>query len=194
MGMRKETHIAFTLMISSIILLYEIKLGIDYARMIIHIFVCGLGGVIPDFDTKFKHRVLLHNLWALLIISIMLWIFITPFDPLLPIYFIAGYLSHLLLDSLTVRGVKWFYPFGYLSGSVVTNSLSDKFIGYVSFVASLILLTYVNYVSMVKGYIPINLSEVLFGTTTELLTLMVSGFLSFLILMVIFSLLKAIRV
>lgn len=191
--MRKETHIAFALMISSLIGLYEIKVNYDYLRVILHIFVCGLGGILPDFDIKFKHRVLLHNIWVLSLLAFSLWYIFRTIDPFIPVYVIAGYVSHMLLDSLTIRGVKWFYPLGYMSGPVITNSFKDKLLGIISFVVAVLAFSYITYVFIVEKEILPNLIFTFPNLSPDTLTFILSIPISFSILLFILSILKIIK-
>ncbi len=61
----------------------------------------------PDYDIAYKHRKLLHNVFALGIVTI-LTSFISTYFALAAM---ISYLSHLLGDMMTVRGVALFYPF-----------------------------------------------------------------------------------
>lgn len=78
---------------------------------------CGLsaflGSIIPDLDLKYKHRVLLHNVFSLMLISITIALVLR----LVNIYsfnytwaFTIGYMSHILSDAFTKAGVTLFYP------------------------------------------------------------------------------------
>lgn len=61
-------------------------------------------------DKLFKHRGFLHSLLAVALLTFLLFGFLpqVPKDILLVILF--GYLSHIVLDSLTPVGLPWFYP------------------------------------------------------------------------------------
>ena len=89
-----------------------------------------LGVVAPDVDTEhskvgkrviisklirifFGHRGAIHSFLGAVLLSLIL-IFVLRFVNLpdsLAIWFFIGYLSHLLTDSLTPQGIRWFYPF-----------------------------------------------------------------------------------
>ncbi len=78
---------------------------------------------IPDIDTKFSklgrkkvfrplqffvsHRGFFHSFLFLALISLIFYLFL----PLVVLPFALGYGSHLLADSLTIQGIKPFYPF-----------------------------------------------------------------------------------
>jgi inner membrane protein len=76
-----------------------------------------LGGVFPDFDLKSGHRVYLHNLLSSVVVTIGLYTVLarsglaTVVSAVGSACFLAGWLSHILLDSLTLRGVALLYPF-----------------------------------------------------------------------------------
>ncbi|WP_434731192.1 metal-dependent hydrolase [Thermogladius sp. KZ2Tp1] len=80
-------------------------------------FLGVLGGVFPDFDLRYAHRVALHNLLSSSIVSLGLYsvLAMAGVDARTRILgsacFLAGWLSHLLLDSLTLKGVALLYPF-----------------------------------------------------------------------------------
>ena len=76
-----------------------------------------LGSLFPDLDLRYKHRILLHNI-LMLIVSSMLTGFLLSylgFSRIFSAYFSAGffmgYMSHLIGDLLTYRGVALLYPF-----------------------------------------------------------------------------------
>ena len=76
------------------------------------------GALLPDLDYPLGdlHRKLFHNVWF---VALLYWFGGLPFA--------VGVLSHLLLDSLTPRGVNWFWPipFPRVRGPVVTGSFWD---------------------------------------------------------------------
>lgn len=98
--MTRRTHIAAGCAILS---------TADFNRGIF-IFLVGLSGVfIPDFDIRFglKHRTITHSLLGLGICTYILY----KIGRIEGVYFSLAYLSHLLLDWMTVRGIPWLYPF-----------------------------------------------------------------------------------
>ena len=78
---------------------------------------------IPDIDTKFSklgkrkvfrplqffvsHRGFLHSFVFLGLVSFIFYLFL----PIVMLGFALGYGSHLVADSLTIQGIKPFYPF-----------------------------------------------------------------------------------
>jgi membrane-bound metal-dependent hydrolase YbcI (DUF457 family) len=71
-----------------------------------------------------RHRTFMHNIWAMLVIASIAYYMFPNY-----IIFIGvsiGYISHLLVDSTTVTGVYWLYPFEgifHLRGPI---NMSDK--------------------------------------------------------------------
>ena len=109
--MQRITHIYFALFLFAIFWVI-FGLGLE-----ISIFVA-FGAIFPDFDiakpVRQYHRKLLHNVWVLLAVSMVISVlFIYPV-PLIGIGwglgFLLGGLSHLLMDSLTIRGIYPLWP------------------------------------------------------------------------------------
>jgi inner membrane protein len=79
------------------------------------IFIASLSATIPDLDLKRKHRALLHNVNAMLFFTLIFSLFWSklglPYEDVAVTSFLIGYLSHILLDMLTIKGVALFYPF-----------------------------------------------------------------------------------
>lgn len=79
---------------------------------------------LPDIDSGFsklgkkkvfrllqfftKHRGLLHSFTFCLVLTLLLALYI----PVVALPFFIGYALHLLLDALTVEGIRPFWPFG----------------------------------------------------------------------------------
>lgn len=124
---------------------WETILGIGVATLI--------GGAIPDIDNvaskawKFNltpweddltrhslegHRNLSHSLIGLVVFILLLWFVLNQVKLanlfVIPVVegFGAGYLSHLLTDSLTLGGVPWFYPIDIHLGFPPIKSLRIK--------------------------------------------------------------------
>lgn len=66
------------------------------------------GSIAPDFDIKLgiKHRTITHSLLMLFFTSLI----IKNINFNIGLIWFINYLSHLILDSLTKSGVKFFYP------------------------------------------------------------------------------------
>lgn len=81
-----------------------------------------IGSILPDIDTAtsfigsklrivslfFKHRGAIHSFTILVACTILFYILTT--NAFYSLAFASGYLSHLLLDSLTPKGVLWLWP------------------------------------------------------------------------------------
>lgn len=121
--MERKTHLAAGFLISLILYKYLSN------NLVIPIIL--VASVFPDIDwfldkVVFKdksivktiwvkifkrgmHRTILHNLWVLIIISFIM-IYYLGLSILLTLVFSIGFLSHLILDSLTVSGIYWLWP------------------------------------------------------------------------------------
>lgn len=99
--MTRTTHVNFALLVT----LPFINIS-NYP----YLFLSVAAATIPDLDIKIKgikHRTWTHSLLIYSIAAALIY----NFDPAGALFFSFGYLSHLILDSVTVSGVKWFYPF-----------------------------------------------------------------------------------
>ena len=101
--MQKVTHLIFAFFI---LILFGFFLNFP----IYVSFFAFVGVLIPDIDTKFKrfHRKLFHNIWSLVICLFVL--FILNIERTAAIVFSIGFLSHLIADSLTHRGIMPLWP------------------------------------------------------------------------------------
>jgi inner membrane protein len=103
-----------------------------------------VGSVLPDIDvagsfisnrTKINlsflgHRKILHSLIGALLLSLpflLLKNYIGVFSVYLTAGLFLGCITHLVLDSFTLSGITWFYPFSKkkLRGRIRTGSLGD---------------------------------------------------------------------
>jgi len=121
-------------------------------------FAVLFGSIFPDLDlisskpsrklkhsaevlsTLFRHRGFLHSLWLPLGIILLSTLFF-PILLELAIGFLAGYSTHLLLDSFTRRGIHLFYPlkWPYLKGPLKTGGLIDMLLTFVFGIAAVLL-------------------------------------------------------
>ena len=90
---------------------------------VVFVVVALIATFIPDIDTKFSklgkrkvfrplqffvsHRGFLHTFVFLGLVSFIFYLFL----PIVMLGFALGYGSHLVADSLTIQGIKPFYPF-----------------------------------------------------------------------------------
>lgn len=72
----------------------------------------GVGSLFPDLDVRYKHRKALHNIFSLIISSILVLVLVKIINAsvLMAASYSIGYASHLAGDLLTRRGVAILYP------------------------------------------------------------------------------------
>jgi len=120
-----RTHLAITLFF--ILLLVPFDSG-----LFLFVPVALIATMLPDIDTKFskigrhfkllnffmKHRGAIHSFSFLLVISVFIFLlFRQVFFP-----FVLGYSSHLIADSMTLSGIKPFYPLKFrVKGMIKTR-------------------------------------------------------------------------
>ena len=130
--MEKMTHIIMAFLI---LLLFSFILNFPI-YMSVYAFI---GVLIPDIDTKTKkyHRKLLHNVW-ILIIMLFAGFSLQLFSRDTAIIFSIGFLSHLIGDSLTHRGIMPLWPIRKpkFNGPISTGSIGE----YIVVVALLIMI------------------------------------------------------
>lgn len=107
------------------------------------IAVAAAAAVIPDLDHVssklgrrlpplalilnflFSHRGFLHSVFP----PLLLYFIISRISPLIAAAVLAGYISHLLLDATTTRGIRPFHPFPIrIRGFIRTNSFVEKIV------------------------------------------------------------------
>jgi inner membrane protein len=135
---RLETHIGFGILIG-ILGYYFFNLGAGF------VFVAGLASFLPDIDhaMQFKwglgqrHRTFLHNIWAMLAATLI--VFVVLHDSMFALGTLIGYLSHLLLDSVTRTGISWLYPIGgfHLSGPISMSGEGEAILERIFLVVSI---------------------------------------------------------
>ncbi|MHC1682316.1 MAG: metal-dependent hydrolase [Clostridiaceae bacterium] len=93
-----------------------------------------VGSILPDIDIKMgmKHRGFTHSLLCFLILAYGL--FLRDFE--VGLFFSIGYISHLLLDCLTQKGIQFFFPFEKRIGIKIlkTNGIVDHLIRYIAII------------------------------------------------------------
>ncbi|MBT96647.1 MAG: metal-dependent hydrolase [Candidatus Pacearchaeota archaeon] len=142
-----RTHLTITLFFILLLLSF-----ID--NKLVFIIVALLATFIPDIDTRnsklgkylifrpiqwfSKHRGIIHSISFLVFLTIVLWLFF----PEASFGFFVGFSSHLILDSLTIRGVSLFFPFSRkkFSGIIKTGGISETIIFVIFLIADLGLL------------------------------------------------------
>lgn len=99
--MMKRTHIAVGVAIA-----VPIILKLDLPKLSA---LAIIATIVPDWDfyMGIEHRTLTHSLLALLVTTIPIYLF----DSSLGFIWGLCYFSHILLDSMTIMGVPFLYPF-----------------------------------------------------------------------------------
>ena len=148
--MQKKTHIIFGIFLASI--LFYLGMPIEY------IILVGFISFFPDIDRVIDkvwlkenslakriwkkifgvgsmHRRLLHNVWVMIILMLIFGYF-SSWDLFTILGTFVGFLSHLIMDSLTITGIYWLWPYGderifgkrkfYKNGNFRTGSLAEK--------------------------------------------------------------------
>jgi inner membrane protein len=144
--MRSEVHIVFGVGSS---LLSGFFLDIIYAPLLI---IGGFfGSLAPDLDLRIGHRRVFHNISFLILMAlVILFMSISlriPYEYIkaLVIGFVAGFVSHLIGDSVTYRGIDLLYPFSKKSFRVplgASSSLLVNALGMVIGVSEILLYIY----------------------------------------------------
>ena len=93
-----------------------------------------LAGLFLLFAALLRHRTFTHSLVALAMIAVITY----QIDPDLSPAAAAGYISHLLADSMTPHGVPWLWPWPrcFRVAHIPTGSATDHVIGLIAFFAS----------------------------------------------------------
>jgi inner membrane protein len=107
--LRRYAHILFGVGFS----LFALSPFLYISQLPIMIMASGIGSIAPDLDTRFRHRKALHNILSLAVASILALtvVLITKIGLLPAASFTLGYISHIIGDMMTVRGVALLYPF-----------------------------------------------------------------------------------
>ncbi len=96
--------------------------------------------VFVSYLFSFKHRGHLHSFWWSIAFAAAGAIVLIAGQPIVGWWFVglgAGWLSHLLLDSLTISGIQWWR--WRLSGPVRTSSWGDDLVFVACVVAAVLL-------------------------------------------------------
>lgn len=143
--MRYYTHLAFSFLVGVLLIKY-----LDIQNQILFIVLFMIFSLAPDIDELkskvsqkikplalliqffFSHRGIMHSIFLPIILYLLL--FMINIDVAIAVSF--GYLSHLLLDCLTVRGVRLVWPLKKkLKGFIKTGSLTETILFIVLVIA-----------------------------------------------------------
>src|SRR6056297_1661957 len=118
-----RTHIAISLL--GILVFFSLFTGtLEWSVFVLAVL---LGGVFPDIDIEtsklgrrgifrpfqffMKHRGIFHSFTFLIILIVLGFVFLEEFRQEILFGFLIGYGLHLIADSFTKKGVRFFYPF-----------------------------------------------------------------------------------
>jgi inner membrane protein len=131
------THLAFGLLTGLFLLPF-----VNHANIYIFFAFVLIGALIPDIDTPtskigskfgifskaiekvFGHRGIVHTIWGMIVLCGLFWYFVNrTYGTALSI----GFLSHLLIDGLTKKGINFTHPIAklHLSGFIETGSMGE---------------------------------------------------------------------
>jgi len=150
-----RTHIIFSFLISFLIIS-----SFDIQNKIVFVVILLIASALPDIDSykskvgkKIKpisfliniflgHRGIFHSLFLPILISMLIAII----NQEIAAAFFIGYLSHLVLDSLTPEGVMFFYPFSKkrTKGLIRTGSLWENIFFFILIILCYIQLLLIN--------------------------------------------------
>jgi len=107
---RKITHMFFALalvlwFLRSIQVYFNLNLQLYYTFIVTAV----VSSTLPDLDLKLKHRKTLHNITVPLIV-VLIFYAIVPQIAIFGVAFLIGWISHVLLDVITIKGVHPLYP------------------------------------------------------------------------------------
>ena len=137
--MMARTHLAFGFLISLFLI------GIFHpSNILLFVFVLLFASIFPDVDnikskigrkTKiigllFKHRGIFHSVFLLFLFPLLIYLFS---GKIYAIAFFFGYLSHLIADAFTPKGIAPFNPIFSIKirGPIKTGKLFDKILFFV---------------------------------------------------------------
>lgn len=129
--MKKRTHLIFA------VLLFLLLNGFFSLPLSFAVFAA-IGALMPDIDlfTMVMHRKLLHNLWVLAGTALA-GLYFGIMDNSTAIAFSIGFVSHLIADALTPKGIMPLWPLGlpHIKGPVRTGSFMEWVIAIVLLIA-----------------------------------------------------------
>jgi inner membrane protein len=103
----KVTHVLFAVGLTGVLGIWRTLWGP------LIVIPASIGSIAPDADLGSRHRMLLHNIFILFMLMASSW-FTTVYSDLelslLLLAFIIGWISHIVLDLLTLKGVALLYP------------------------------------------------------------------------------------
>jgi inner membrane protein len=145
--LQREAHLAAGMAAASIVA-WLLNAGLDAHTLAV--IVGGLASLLPDLDLAWRHRMLLHNLTVTAVLIAAVWLAWSrlglPYKLLATASFAAGYLSHILLDMLTVRGVALLYPYTRRRYRLLKLRTSDRLANHaITLLSTVVLLATLSY-------------------------------------------------
>src|SRR3989344_2067348 len=145
-----HTHLSITLFFVLLILS-----DVNSEYRIIFVFMALVSTFIPDIDSRFstlgkrkplriiqffiKHRGIIHSFTFLFLITLIFILFL----PVVSLGFFLGYSIHLFTDSLTLTGIRPFYPSKKrVSGNIRTGGKTEILIFVIFLLTDLWLLSW----------------------------------------------------
>jgi len=144
--MQFKTHILFGFLVG----IFFLKL-IQIDNMVLYFVLIILGSLLPDIDHPnskigslfkpvgwlFEHRGFFHSIFPVIILLLLIKVNQVLFIPLS-----IGYISHILIDMVTIKGVLLIYPLINLrvNGFIKTGGLIELIIFYFLVIVNLFLI------------------------------------------------------
>jgi inner membrane protein len=114
--------------------------GSDAGSLLPVLLMGAIGSIMPDLDILYKHRKLLHNIFAAALFTGLVMVLLGRLDlqagdiRLYSLAYMVGWLSHLLGDMVTRSGVALLWPFSNRRFRVARMRYDDprtSLIGYI---------------------------------------------------------------
>lgn len=147
--MRAKTHFFAGLFIATLFLtIFTLPLRTELLLLLAGV----LGAIIPDFDIAvswlapkkipffhwlLRHRGMSHSVYPMLLLSLLCLVFVSW---QVALTFLAGYLSHLVLDGMNYDGVDYFGFGKRVRGKTRYNGLADSLLAFLLLLLTLALL------------------------------------------------------
>jgi inner membrane protein len=134
--MKFRTHISL-----GVLIFFILEFLFGFNNKVLSFFLIIIFSILPDIDLhtsylgkKFKiisrsfelilsHRGIIHSIWVALVLYLLLMRFKLELT-------VIGYISHLILDMFTKKGIKLFWPFLSIKGFCDTGKLIDIILFY----------------------------------------------------------------
>lgn len=140
-AVQRRAHVFFSAMLG---VLTGKLLAHSVTGVYVGLVVAMIAGTFPDLDLGYKHRAALHNLFACLVSSLPIYFVASLYSHQLGLVvgasFVIGFLGHIFLDMLTIRGVALFYPFSSKRYRLARLRSNSRVANIVIEIASLLLI------------------------------------------------------